>query len=267
MCPDPEALAAFLAGNTLPPERTWIEEHLLVCDDCLWKLHVAAQLERTHVRATIPAPRRRIGSSWWPLAAAASAVVALLPLTSGPRRTPERPYVAQLVRATPLTSRFLEPRITGGFPWAPLGARRGDDALDVGAMKLVGAAASVLEQTATNNSTEAKHARALAHLLAGRSKEAATLLTDLVKDRNDARFWSDLASARYTESVRTDAVGLLAQALAAADTALRLDPRMEEALFNRALLVERLGARAQARAAWERYLVRDPDSAWAREAR
>src|SRR6185436_19117103 len=59
----------------------------------------------------------------------------------------------------------------------------------------------------------------------------------------------------------------LAEALAAADEALRIDPTLPEALFNRALIIERLRLRDQARAAWQRYLDADPRGPWANEAR
>ena len=51
------------------------------------------------------------------------------------------------------------------------------------------------------------------------------------------------------------------------DRALRLAPNLEEALFNRALILERLGRLAWARDAWQLYLQSDSRSPWAAEAR
>ena len=79
--------------------------------------------------------------------------------------------------------------------------------------------------------------------------------------------WSDLAAARFTEAVQNEEGNAkLTQALAAADAALRIDPAYPEALFNRALILERLGIRSQARSAWKRYLSVDSSSRWAHEA-
>jgi tetratricopeptide (TPR) repeat protein len=56
-------------------------------------------------------------------------------------------------------------------------------------------------------------------------------------------------------------------ALRSLDEALGLNPALAEAAFNRALLLERLGRRDEALAAWDRYLAIDGASAWAGEAR
>jgi CHAT domain-containing protein len=59
----------------------------------------------------------------------------------------------------------------------------------------------------------------------------------------------------------------LANALAATDRALARDARYGEALFNRALMIERIGLRDDARDAWNRYLDVDSTGGWADEAR
>ncbi|MCU1348129.1 MAG: hypothetical protein JWO56_1159, partial [Acidobacteria bacterium] len=84
---------------------------------------------------------------------------------------------------------------------------------------------------------------------------------------NDASTWNDLAAARYAAAIHDQRPSLLPLALADADHALQLDPRGAEALFNRALIVEGLGARAQTRRAWERYLDAEPNTGWSIEAR
>ncbi|HEX8410930.1 MAG TPA: CHAT domain-containing protein [Thermoanaerobaculia bacterium] len=134
-------------------------------------------------------------------------------------------------------------------------------------MKLVGAAGKVIEQTEGDSSTPARHAAAVARLLTGSAGQAATDLALVAASASEATVWSDLAAARFTEAVqRDDEKAKLAQALAAADAALRINPALPEALFNRALILEHLGLRDAARAAWQRYLTVDADSPWAREA-
>src|SRR5260221_4704991 len=84
---------------------------------------------------------------------------------------------------------------------------------------------------------------------------------------DDPKSWSDLAAAEYAAALAHGAASQIPVALADTDHALRIDPRMPEALFNRALILEHLGLIAQTRAAYERYLAADGTSAWASEAR
>jgi Flp pilus assembly protein TadD len=57
------------------------------------------------------------------------------------------------------------------------------------------------------------------------------------------------------------------RALAEIEEALRRDPNLSEALFNRALTLTRRGRVDPAREAWERYLEHDARSPWSDEAR
>ena len=83
----------------------------------------------------------------------------------------------------------------------------------------------------------------------------------------NAKYQSDVA-ALYLERVRNgQRPGDLIKALAAAERGRLADPRLAEAWFNRALALEQLSLRAQARAAWTDYLARDRSSPWADEAR
>jgi hypothetical protein len=59
----------------------------------------------------------------------------------------------------------------------------------------------------------------------------------------------------------------VAKGLALAERALKADPGMAEAMFNRALALERLSLPDQARDAWQQYLKADSSSGWAEEAR
>ena len=52
-----------------------------------------------------------------------------------------------------------------------------------------------------------------------------------------------------------------------ADRALRIDAGFAEARFNRALILERMGRRAEAEDAWRQFLALDDRSPWAAEAR
>lgn len=274
-CPTPEQIAAFVAGNLSGDELTMVADHLRGCEDCRLILAEAARVDRESEETDVAiepvapaaAPPRRL-SPWW-LAAAAAALAGMIYFVPWPgvvRRGNEG--IARLVEAAPRDGRYVEPRLTGGFAWAPIQPVRRDasDPLEPRQMKLVGVAGEVLEETANDPSVEAQHATAVAHLLAGRPNEASTVLGRLAST-NDARVWSDLAAARYTAGVQMNQPTRFAEALAAADAALRIDPKLPEALFNRALIVERLGLRERARDAWQQYLAVDPQSDWAAEAR
>ncbi|HYC92743.1 MAG TPA: CHAT domain-containing protein [Thermoanaerobaculia bacterium] len=271
-CPTPEQIAAFVAGNLSGDELTMVADHLRDCEDCRSIAGDAAWVDRESEEATPAAaepirPPRRI-SPWW-LAAAAAALAGIAYFTAWHGLAPDRnAAIHRLVAAAPRDGRYIEPRITGGFAWAPMLPVRRDDgeALEPRQMKLVGVAGEVLEEAAKDPSRETQHASAVAHLLAGRPNDAAEVLRTLASP-TDARVWSDLAAARYTAGVQSNQPIRFAEALAAADAALRIDPRLAEALFNRALILERLGLRDRAREAWQQYLAADTASDWANEAR
>jgi CHAT domain-containing protein/tetratricopeptide (TPR) repeat protein len=272
-CPDPESLAAFVAGTLSGAELKRTAEHLNECEDCRAIVGEAARADRADYGQVVSfAPPARVQptvhrAKRWLIALAAAAVIGIV-YTPIPRQGSDDARISELAEAMPREGRYLEARLSGGFRWAPLRATlRGEGApLDPSEMKVIGAAGNLLEKTAGDGSAEGRHAQALAHLLAGRPAEADALLTRVATEKQEAAIWSDLAAARYTAGVRTDDPAQFASALAAADEALRIDPHETEALFNRALIVERLGLRQQARAAWERYLAADRTSEWAREA-
>lgn len=264
-CPDPEQLAAFVAGTLSDEELRMVTEHLGRCEDCRFVVREAVHIDREH-----RAPVAAAGSSSWPwwLRVAATVLIGIVGVGiwwSGPGR--EKDPIAVLAEASPRDARTVEARVTG-FPWAPAPSmRRNGGSQDPGQMKLVGVAGEVLEKQAADPSPRMQHAAAIAHLVTGHPKEAAQMLDELVLRQPDAKRWSDLAAARYTVAAQTEDPAALTEALAAADSALALDPRFPEALFNRALILERFDFKPRAREAWEKYLEVDSTSEWAQEAR
>ncbi|MFY9823074.1 MAG: CHAT domain-containing protein [Thermoanaerobaculia bacterium] len=84
----------------------------------------------------------------------------------------------------------------------------------------------------------------------------------------DAGLWVDASAAFYLAATAEDLPGLLSQALIASERALELDPRNPAAIFNRALILETLALRNEARGAWQTFLtVERQDSPWRSEAR
>jgi len=239
--------------------------HLRACADCRTVVAETARFEREEAPAVAAAPTR----SWvpWLAAAAVLAIVAInLPFLLrwiGSRREP----IAHLIAAAPREHRSVEARLSG-FPWArPQAPARGTAAPDPADLKLSGAAGDVLDRTKARRDAEGRHAAGVAYLLIGRRGEGVAALEQAARESNDARVWNDLAAARYAVAMDEERPSQLPQALADVDHALGLDSRSAEARFNRALIVERLGVREQARKAWQSYLEIDPNSAWSVEAR
>jgi CHAT domain-containing protein len=171
---------------------------------------------------------------------------------------------AERMRAVaPRAGRTIEARLTG-FGWSPMRVQRSTRAaapLEPARLELAGAAGAVIEKTPGG------HDAGVGYLVIDRDADAVESLQEAAqKSPNDAKVWSDLAAARYTLAVREDKPYELPRALAAADRALRINTSLPDALFNRALIIERLGITEAARRAWQRYLQADGTSKWADEA-
>lgn len=262
--PDSDLLAAFAEGKLERREIRGVLAHLDRCAACRVAVELANETVAEELETPSEQPKAR---SWW-LAVAAAVVLAILavPLARYLTRAP----VDELVRLAPRSARVLEPRLTGGFAWAPYRGpeRAGDSQKTAEWLKLRGAAGMAIEEAERKRSIETQHTAAIARVLVEDEEKAAAQLRAIVERApGNAQAWSDLAAAEYTVAVRGEAPSHYASALAAADRALRIDPKLPEALFNRALIVTQLGVQEEARAAWRRYLAVDSSSPWATEAR
>lgn len=267
-CPDPEILSAFVAGTLSMKEKKTVTEHLPKCEDCRFIVREAAKqnLSDTHTRFAAAAPRGSLYPRWL---VAAAVLVGFIGFAAWHAHTSQEDGIATLVEAMPRNGRYIEPRLGGGFPWAPWRSvpRSVTPVGDPEHMKFLGTAGVVLEKSAGDASPRSQHSVAVVQLLAGHPEEATRLLSGLAHSTPDADVWNDLAAAHYVKATKTGDAGELTEALAAADAALRIDPARPEALFNRSFIVERLGVRRVARLAWERYLRADLRGPWADEAR
>jgi len=192
--------------------------------------------------------------------------VAIIALSLCVCRRTESP-TERLLALAPL-SRPIEARLTGfDFPAARLQRATHANPLDPARLDLAGAASTVIQSQLNDSSARARHESGAAYLLIDRDRDAIDALESAVRQSpNDAAYWSDLAAARYTLAVNEKRPHELPQALADADHALRLDPKLHDALFNRALIIEALGISEAARRAWQRYAAADPSSHWSTEA-
>jgi CHAT domain-containing protein/Flp pilus assembly protein TadD len=273
-CPDAETLGAFVEGRLDERRRAAVLAHLNECDDCMVAFELGMEAVReTQTGTQIVTPIRRTwGRGVW-MAVAAAIVVAFVAIPAMREALVGRfrpSPMGRLVSAMPAERRTVEPRLSGGFDWAayssPVRANR--DVTDPSRLKLQGAAGEVLDRATRDSSADTTHAAGVALVLIDRPEEGIARLRALADAApKDARIHNDLAAAYYSTALRLGRAALYPQALAAADRALQFDPRMAEALFNRALILERLGLRAEARRAWEQFLAVDPSSPWAAEAR
>lgn len=164
--------------------------------------------------------------------------------------------------------RVIEARLSGGFDWAPLPRK----AILSPRSERPGPQSRVrgertLASVAPGRSVSDDRADAMAALLFGDNRRAVSRFEQLAAENpRDPHIWSDLAAARYEAGIVADDALLIAAGLASADAALQLDSALPEALFNRAVAIEHLGVREEARKAWMRFLAVDGTSEWAAEA-
>jgi tetratricopeptide (TPR) repeat protein len=265
-CPDDETLAAWVDGRLSKAETAVLIEHASTCEECLPMIDAAN--ETFHAEAVAAPVRMWTGRRRWLLAAAAVLMIAL-PASFLLVRSNRHDPVQELVDGAPRSVRASEARFSGGFAWAPYrgSMRASGTAVDREQMKLVGAAAEALDRAEHDPSAGAQRAAGVAMVLIDQAEEGmARLAAETKRSPRDAGAWSDLAAAQYAGAL-AGRTSLYPEALASADRALRIDPSLREGLFNRALVLERLGLRNQARAAWQSYLDHDSSSPWAAEAR
>jgi CHAT domain-containing protein len=193
-------------------------------------------------------------------------VVFLLAALSGCRR--QESASEKLQALAPHSERPIEARLSG-FDWQAMRLQRATPSglLDPARLDLAGAASTVIQSLANDPSARARHEAGAAYLLIDHDREAVDALESAVQQSpKDAAYWNDLAAARYTLAVREKRPHEFPQALADADHALKIEPTLPDALFNRALIIEALGITEAARRAWQRYEAVDTSTHWSNEA-
>ncbi|HET8774689.1 MAG TPA: CHAT domain-containing protein [Thermoanaerobaculia bacterium] len=258
-CPDAETLALFVEGKLKRHEIAAVTAHLETCAICTRAVRGA--------NAELAPPRTR--APWLLAAAAVLAALVAVPALLYFRKVGVDPSLRTVIELSPRSARVLEPRLSGGFPYAPWRGpnRSGAAPTDSRQLKLFGAAGELIERAAKAPTPQAQHDAGIALTVIGKPLEAAGHFRDAAARGASARVWSDLAAAQYAAALQLGRPSLFPEALASADRALQADPRLPEALFNRALILERIGLTGQAREAWQRYLAVDAASPWAAEAR
>jgi CHAT domain-containing protein/tetratricopeptide (TPR) repeat protein len=183
--------------------------------------------------------------------------------TSGERR----PELIELVKAVG-TYRPLEARLTGGFAYGPLQApSRSAGGSQELSPDLRIAVARIEKRAARSRSDSDWVALGTSYLLSGELEKGLGFLEAAVAEpSSDALLLSDLAAAYLSVAQEGDRDDLIPKALASAERACRLNARLPEAAFNKALSLEAIHLSDQAQQAWRAYSAIDSSSPWAREA-
>jgi len=272
--PDPGLIAAHVEGRLSGSEAARMDEHLAGCSTCYAVFADTASF--TLDEEPVPRPGRVVPFVRRPVvlvgaglaAAGLFLAVHLVWRAQSERSSPTR--VAELVKAMGRT-RFIEPRVTGGFEHGRLVVLRGGDApsgLDAQSPAVIAAVAHIRERAQGDTSPEALGALAVTYLVSGdvsgavKALEAAT-----AQAPKSAQLLSDLAAAYLVRASRLDEPSDIPKALEAAERSIEQKDAPVEAWFNRALALESLHLVDAARKAWDDYLQRDSTSPWADEAR
>ena len=271
-CLDAEALATFVDGGLTAAERSRTELHLAACQDCLAVFTESVKTVQAMTDSgafeepvVAIAPRRRLAS--WTAAGAGLAAAAAVGLAVWWPRA-ERPELVDLVAAVG-ERRPVEGRLTGGFRFGPMESpTRGAEA---GADSRVLAAADKIEQEA-RGTVNARLLGALgtAHLVTRDFENALSCFDraiDLAPD--DPLLRADRAAALLARGdVAGDDGGEdFLRALDDATRAVTKDKALPEALFNKAIALQRMRLEVQELETWREYLVLDATSPWADQAR
>ena len=178
--------------------------------------------------------------------------------------------------------RVTRARLTGGFAYTSCDTAAPNDSLIVGLIcertrpeqwPEAGALTRFARDLRAAGSTAATaaadlHAAGGWRLIWGELEAAIDKLRLAAREApTDARVQSDLAAAYLARAEQKQDPLSIVEAYEAVDSALALDPRLHEARFNRAVILEWLYLENDAIAAWSSYLEVDGRSHWADEAR
>jgi CHAT domain-containing protein len=235
-----------------------VMQHLVACHTC----ETVALGERPPARRRTPTLSRvQIILSVIVFAAASAVIVTQV------RQKTAANLFWRLAAATQAPTRRYEGRISGGFAWTPsryVTRSNSDHAASASSRVLAG---TILSNFRGNNPSSDDHAAAAAYLVNQNPRQAIEILEPSAEQKHDAAVWNDLAAAYIARAQQADLPELLADAVAAADAAIDIDKNYPEALFNRAVALERLGLRDAAREAWKNYLRHAVNDGWSREAK
>jgi CHAT domain-containing protein len=288
-CPDPADIATLVASDG-EAAATFLS-HASTCDDCgplvdaamggmadrdddralLEELHTASPEWRKQMSFRLAAAGRKAPATsrrWvWAAAgvAAAAALVVVAIRVASPGAT--RPELQDLVAALDAQAqRPVDGRLTGGFSYAaPPTLLRGPTAPAPPRVRI--AAAQLEEALRASDTATTQAAVGVGFLAVGELDKAVDALEGAVlQSPTDARYQSDLSAAYLARAKWMDRAEDWPKALAAAERAVKADPTLVEAQFNRALALEGLHLIDAAIEAWTSYPAIETEARWRAEA-
>jgi len=264
------------AAETLSDETTPNEDEVLASLSSArpeWQRNMAEALRGSTQGRQVNSER----ASWWrgllswPRSASVVAGLAAVVVAGWLGSRVLRPLSAEQLLAQAYSERrTLEVRIIPGAKYAPMRVERnrGGSNLDK-SPSLLKAEALIGENLRENpNDPVWLQAKARADLLDGNYESAIKSLQRALEARPDlSTLLTDMASAYFERAEATDRVIDYGSAVEALGKALAKSPDDPVALFNRALICERIFLYTQAVNDWEHYLRVDPTGEWAASAR
>lgn len=172
-------------------------------------------------------------------------------------------------------TRPLESRSTADFGYAPFTVTRGETVSPTDAKALDRAERFLLDAAENPSDAQAHHALGLFYL---NEKQLDKALDEfnlaLQITPENAKLKSDVGAVFLEKAKQAEAqekydetAENLARSLESLNRALQIDQILPEALFNKALVLEKMRLPNEARQAWQKYLDTDHASDWANEAR
>jgi CHAT domain-containing protein/tetratricopeptide (TPR) repeat protein len=169
--------------------------------------------------------------------------------------------------------RPLEARVIG-MSYAPHSGKRGGDAENVDYRARDLSRSLLLGAASDNPNASTLHALGRSYLMQKEFDKAILEFQEALKSSsNNAQLHADLGAALLEQAKLLrdrdedgKAMEKLAESQQHLNTALRSEPSLLEAMFNKALVLEELKLPEQAREAWQKYLELDPQSKWSKEA-
>lgn len=236
-----------------------------------WQRAMARDLAAQQQKQRDPQPDPKPPFRWWPTLAWATALpaVAIIAVAVGwvVWLKIREPDVNALLAQAYTEQRTIELRMPGA-KYGPMRVERGAERNDLAAQFYIAQGVIKTELSRHPEDPAWIQAQARAHILEWNYKDAIEELDDaLVIKPNDRGLLVDKATALFQRAEKEDSPSSYSEAAEDLSLVLRQNPSDAVALFNRAIIYERLAAPNEAIGDLTRLLSVDPSGPWADEAR